>query len=196
MKLIFNKDSGMLELITPTTDKGEHVQEFPTYNVHRWYPFNINFHYKYSNAKKHLYLVKDSGYDGENLYNVDILKKTKPPVIMEDGVMFHPYVYKRNRYIINKARQIGIPTIRDNYTLSDVEQGFDNLRDALHVFKSSIETRVLNNNYKDTYVKETWSEDWDKFIYSHMTEKEEKVLIELGEMYSMLTVMRKICGGG
>lgn len=182
-----------IDLMVPTTDKELLHYELPTEKVHYWYPFNINFFYKYSMSKKFMYLVKEKDYDGENIYNVDILKRSKP-LGERKGVMFHPYVYKRNRYIIEKARALGIPTVKDSYNLQDVQKGFSDLDLLIHAVKGRVEDRYIAHGGA-LEAPEVPSDDWDRAVYNVMTVEEQKVLQEFGEIYSMLTVMRKIAEG-
>lgn len=193
MKLQKNKENKLLTLKVPTTGGEEKGFEFPVHNVHHWYPLNINFYYRYTNSKEFLYLVMDNGFTGENYYNVDILKRTKP-LQVRDGVMFHPHVYKRNRYIISKARKLGLPTLRDTYTIEDVQKGFDKLGSMIQLVKDRIEDRMVEEGNEDILF-DIVEEEWDKIIYKHTTPEEDNVLTEFGEMYSMLSVMRKIKGG-
>lgn len=192
MKLINVPRSNEIILEVETT--GENIKSFgfPKHDIHYWYPFNINFFYKYTDAKNYLYLVKDKSYEGPNFYNVDILKRTKP-LGTKNGVMFRPEVYKRNKYIISRARQLGIPTINSSYTQEELQKGFQTLSDAISMVKWRAEERCIRDLGKDFYTPPILSEEWDNVIYNnYMTEKESAYLIELGEIYTMLNVMRKL----
>lgn len=185
------EEQGLVKLVVPTT--GNEIKEFklPSRNAWYWYPFNVNFTYKYSEAKGYMYLVKDRDFEGPNLYKVDILKKTKP---LEDrsGVMFHPQVYMRNRYIMDKARSLGVPTINEQYTLEDVERGFKVVRALMEVVKKRIEDRYFEKDEDAWYAPDTPTEEYDAAVYSHAKKDEKEYLQEFGEMYTMLCLMRKI----
>jgi hypothetical protein len=189
MKLKTDVDKVKLEVLT--TNKKVKTMYLPKMNIHFWYPFNVNFYYKFTDSKNFLYLVKEKGYEGNNYYNIDILKRTKQ-LAQRNGVMFHPGVYKRNKYIIEKARAIGIPTIQDIYTAEDIEVGFNVLSDCMAALKDRVEERFMSDVGEGMFVQFLPSEEWDAEVYSHMTEEEQEALIELGEMYSMLNVMRKL----
>lgn len=188
------KTGGCLLLIVETTEKEELTTEMPMEKIHYWYPFNINFYYKYSEAEEYLYLVKDPVYDGVNHYKADVLKRTNK-LNKRDGVMFHPHVYRRNRYIINRAKQLGITTIDGTYTSKDIQQGYNKLRDLTSTLvEDRIEKRVLDGiNIEEDAIGDT-EEDWTSLVYSSMTPEEEELFLEVGEIYSMLSVMRKIVG--
>lgn len=194
MKLIANADLDVLVLDVLTTDKDMKEFYFPKRQIHYWYPFNLNFAYRYSNSKEFLYLVKEKGYEGPNYYSVDILKRTKQ-LGYKNGVMYSPEVYKRNKHIMDRAHSIGIPTIDGSFTLSEVEEGFRLLSMAMAMVKRSGEERYVAEIGEDDYPQPLMSEEWDEIIYNYLTEKEEAFLIEFGEIYCMLTVMRKLVEG-
>lgn len=194
MKLRVDPDKDRVVLTIETTDKEYKTLYLPSFNIHYWYPFNINFYYKYSNSREMLYLVREKDYKGENFYKVDILKRTKP-LVERNGVMFHPHVYIRNKYIIEKARALGLPTLKDVYTMDDVENGFAELDILMQTLKERLEDRVVENTEDELSLPEVYTEDWDKLLFEQMTEEEERTLTEFGEMYSMLTVMRKLVEG-
>lgn len=191
MKLTVDKDNQQIKLKVTTTDGGNKTICLPPEKLYYWYPFNLNFYYKYSNSRGYIYLSTDKSYKGPNYYNIDVLKRTKP-LGERNGVPFHPFVYKRNRDIIQKARGLDLPTIKDTYTLDDVELGFSEVGIMINIIKSRAEDRLLERTGDNFIIPEMFSEEWDKKVYSSLTEKEQEVLIELGEMYSMLTVMRKL----
>ncbi|MCB5366921.1 hypothetical protein LIP24_09755 [Collinsella aerofaciens] len=194
MKLLADIEPNNVYLEVLTTGKEIKTFVLPAKNIHYWYPFNINFSYRYTEAKGFLYLVKEKSYEGKNYYNVDILKRTKA-LSKRDGVPFNPDVFKRNMYIIEKAKNIGLPTIIDDFTMEDVKEGFKTLSDTIVAVRDRIESRYIEKNGEPMYTQSIFSEEWDELVYSQMTEEEEEALIELGEMYCMLTVMRKLAYG-
>lgn len=187
MKLYLDDFEGVV-LKVPTTDKGETVFVFPTKNVHYWYPFNINFSYKYSDSKRYLYLMKEKDYEGTNYYDVTILKKTKP-LETKDWTMFHQKVYDRNMYIIALATKMGIVTIDKKYTAEDTVYGFEKVARMIEALKNSIYRRAFGFSELNQPLH---TEGWDEEIYSDMTDKETEMMIEFGEIYAMLTVMKKL----
>jgi len=186
------KMGGGLLLIVETTEKEELSLDMPLDKIHYWYPFNINFYYKYSEAEEYLYLVKDPVYEGVNHYKADVLKRSSK-LSKRNGVMFHPYVYIRNRYIINRAKSLGIPTIDEEYTAKEIQEGYNKLRDITSTLvEDRIEKRVLEGIDVEEDIMSNTEEDWTSLVYSSMTPEEEELFLEVGEIYSMLSVMRKI----
>jgi hypothetical protein len=150
-------------LTVEDTNNEEREFAFPLENIHYWYPFNVNFVYQFTAARKFLYLIQEPTTQGvENIYNVDILKRTKP-LEKKDGVMFHPEVFKRNFETIGVASILGIKTIDQSFTAEDVREGFNTIGKL-------IET-AISIDAGDT------------------------ALQRFGEIYSMLTLMRKIVEG-
>jgi hypothetical protein len=192
MKLMASPQMDIIILDVLTTDKEVKEFYFPKHHIHYWYPFNLNFMYKYSNSKEFLYLVKEKNYDGPNYYNVDILKRTKR-LVEKSGVMFNPEVYKRNFHIIEIASRLGIPTIDGSYTFDDVLDGFEILADCIEAVKKQAQQRLSKDG--DDFIQFLPTEDFDEEVYSKMTEEESEALIEMGEIYVMLTVMRKLTEG-
>lgn len=180
-----------IKLIIKTTSKHYKTFELPKLNIWYWYPFNVNFTYRYTESKNYLYLVKEKGYTGDNLYRADILKRTKP-LEHRGGVMFHPQVFQRNMYIIERAKELGIPTIKSVFTLQDVEAGFEKLGDIIQTVRDQIENRFIWDNENAWYVSDTNSEEWDEKVYGQATPLEIKALQEFGEIYTMLSIMRKL----
>jgi hypothetical protein len=180
-----------IKLQVQTTDGEVKEVLLPTMNVHYWYPFNINFSYKHTDSKNYLYLVKERDYVGGNLYKVDILKRTKP-LENRNGVMFHPNVYQRNKYIIEKAKSFGLPVITEPYKLDDVEEGFHQLSTLIKLIKGRIEDRFFDKNEDAWYSPDIPTDEWDQAVYRYAKQDELTYLQELGEMYTMLSLMRKI----
>jgi hypothetical protein len=175
-------------LTVPTTEKEETLFVFSTENVHYWYPFNINFSYKYSDSKKYLYLTKEKDYEGPNYYDVTILKKTKP-LETKNWTMFHQKVYDRNMHIIALANKIGIVTIDQKYTAEDTVYGYEKVARMIEAMKNNIYRRVFGFSELSQPLH---TEGWDAEIYSAMTPDEAEMMVEFGEIYAMLTVMRKL----
>ena len=175
-------------LTVPTTEKGETLFVFPTQNIHYWYPFNINFSYKYSESKRYLYLTKEKDYEGPNYYEVTILKKTKP-LDEKDWTMFHPKVYERNMHTIQLAKRVGIVTIDQKYTAEDIVYGYEKVARMIEALKNSIYRRAFGFSELSQPLH---TEGWDEEIYREMTAEESEMMVEFGEIYAMLTVMRKL----
>ncbi|AXQ67780.1 RNA polymerase sigma factor [Bacillus phage Kioshi] len=188
MKLInISEKEILLEL--KTTDKKTEEVCLPKDNIHFWYPFNINFYYKYSSAKGYMYLVQDKHYEGANIYQTTILKRTKK-LMKHEGVPLNLPVYERNSYIMAKAFELGIPTSVQDYTSESVQHGFDTLAATMGDLRNEIEDRYVKAVGKSSPPVNT--EKWDREMYKHATEEELAELQEYGEMYTMLSVMRKL----
>lgn len=195
MKLIAEHSKESVTLRVYTTGKDTKDIDMPRENIHYWYPFNVNFTYRYTNAKGYLYLVKAKSYTGPNVYSVDILKRTKE-LEKKDGVMFNPKVYERNLLIIKRAEQLGIIPITKDYNYQSIEFGFDLIGSCIDAIKQRGEERLLEAEPSASWENHTHlNEEWDTRAYSYLTEEENNTLLEFGEIYAMLTVMRKLVEG-
>ncbi|MDP4345332.1 hypothetical protein, partial [Escherichia coli] len=75
--------------------------------------------------------------------------------------------------------------------LQDVQKGFSDLDLLIHAVKGRVEDRyIAQGGALET--PQVPNDEWDHAVYNTMTVEEQEILLELGEMYSMLTVMRKI----
>jgi hypothetical protein len=93
---------------------------------------------------------------------------------------------------MDKAKSLGLPTIRGSYTISDVEAGSVRLGDMMQAVRDQIENRFVWDNDEAWYISDTNSEEWDELIYTQATPEETAILLEFGEMYTMLSIMRKL----
>lgn len=189
MKLIVEDNSNTVTLRVFTRGKDLEDVVLPKENIHYWYPFNTNFSYRCSSAKKSLYLIKERSHVGENVYGVDTLKKTKP-LDIKDGVPYHPQVHRRNLQVIDRAKQLGIVTIEDNFTLALTVAGFQTVCNCIDAIKSRAQERVDDEEIQGVHTH--LNEEWDERVYEKLTKEEGVFLLELGEIYGMLTVMRKL----
>jgi len=195
MKLILDKEKDKAVLTVPTTMGGTKRIKFPKKNLYYWYPFNLNFSYKYTNAKEFIYLVREDRDCKYNYYQAGRLKKSEP-LKNKDGYPLHPSVYKRNKYIIERAKKLGIPTIDKPFDKTNIEIGFKRLAKLIKIVKTNIENRAIERDDEALYALAYPNEEWDELVYKYATEQEEQILIEFGEMYTMLNLMRKLLKKG
>lgn len=189
MRLVSVLEHG-IKLELSTTDQETYTILVPKKDIHFWYPFNLGFYYKYSAAKEYMYLVQDKHYDRWNVYGTDILKRTKELPITEDDVPYNEPVFMRNIEVIGKAHLMGIKSVMSDYTLSDVEKGFEIVSDAMQAIKDALELRSMERT--KGYVAPQHIEELDKKIYREAKAHEMEELALLGEIYNMLVLMKKL----
>lgn len=194
LKINENKESGVLTVDT-TGDKGTKDYYVSLSNIHQWYPFNISYKYNYSQSQRYIYLVEENSSTGETLYGADILRHTAP-LERRHGTMLHRKVLTRNEFIIAKAKRAGIPYITGSYNLKDIQDGFHKIRTVIEYIKDTIIKRYERVTAVPLVEGAVTPEQWDIALYVVATNVERKRLIELGEMYTMLTLMRKMVKGG
>lgn len=195
MKIItdlLEEDRLLLEVRSTLNEPREF--NLPKINLHYWYPFNLNYHYKYSDSRDFLYLVKDKGYEGPPIYEVNILRRTQQ-LPQRNDVMFNQHVFRRNMYIMTKAAQMGIKTVKELFDEDDVDDGFATVGAAIETIKERIEDRYIEACEDPATFQGMPTEEYDAVIFSYMTEEERAELVELGEIYSMLVLMKKMIEG-
>ncbi len=173
------KTEELLNLEVRTTSQGKENYLLPIQNLYQWYPFNVNFEYVHSDSQKQIYLVKLPCYKGDNIYDTTVLKNSEP---LEElaGTLVNWKVFQRNAWIMLRASQLGLPkTLLDEYTLDDVKEGYE----VLHNVHSELQERLYSRL------------EGEENIYDVATKSELTFLEELGEMYAMLNIMRKIKEG-
>ncbi|AMB18681.1 anti-sigma factor [Bacillus phage Eldridge] len=173
------KTEELLNLEVRTTSQGKKDYVLPIQGIFQWYPFNVNFAYMHSESRNQMYLVKLPCYKGENLYDTEVLKHSEP---LEElaGTLVNWKVFQRNTWIMLRASQLGVPkTLLDEYTMEDVKEGYE----VLH----NVHSKLQDQLYDRLEVEES--------IYDVATKSELEFLEELGEMYAMLNLMRKIKEG-
>jgi len=173
------KTEELLNLEVRTTSQGKKDYTLPIKGIEQWYPFNVNFMYMHSESRNQMYLVKLPCYKGDNLYNTAVLKNSEPLKEL-NGAPFNESVWERNVYIMEKAWTIGVPkTISEEYTMEDIKEGYE----VLHNIHTELQDRLLGRLEEE------------ESIYDVATKSELNFLEEIGEMYAMLNLMRKIKEG-
>ncbi|QEG04183.1 hypothetical protein [Bacillus phage BC-T25] len=193
MRLVSVLEHG-IKMQLSTTDQESYTILIPKKDIHFWYPFNLGFYYKYSAAKEYMYLVQDKHYDRWNVYGTDILKRTKELPITEDDVPYNEPVFNRNILVIGKAHSMGIKSVMSDYTMDDVEKGFEIVSDAMQDIKGVLELRSMQRT--KGYATPQHLEELDKQIYREAKAHEMEELAMLGEIYNMLVLMKKLLTKG
>lgn len=200
MKLLIDKTTGDISVRLTKTLEGGDTTTIPVStkeNLKNWYPFNINYQYVYSESQGRAYL-KELGKSennsiarplitplgSSNLKFMEFRNKNKP---------YNSLVSKRNKYIISRAKSLlKIKTIEDVYVMKDLDVAFERIGKAIDSIKNGVEERLVKSEeipMHHFYSEEGFS---DTFIMKNMTKDEQELLWELGEMYSMLVLMKKL----
>lgn len=209
MRLKYNseKDKVILKIYTTPSRKGDsdikgmkeeqQTIELPSRNIHYWYPFLVNYYYRFSEERRYMYIAKDSGCleDLESDYiPYGLRRATKLKKV--DGVPYHEEVYSYNKEVINMAKKLGVPTIEEEYTHNDLCNAFldigdmmDSVRDRI---RDRLEEKAILESHNDLF---SFIDDTSEQIYNSATKEEVLTLRMLGSIYTMLTVMRKLLGG-
>lgn len=195
MKLkVLNREEGVLKVFVGA-GKFENI-DVPLSNIEEWYPFSNAYEYKYRKYQKVLELKRlrstlPQAYDVGSNSKSDV---RHPDRVCRVEEMYNKTVHRDNLRIIEKAKSYDIPTITDDFTAEDVEKGF---------FKLGIIFEDLIKIVIDKYLEGKEPAEVAEFLLKSeslqlaeaFAEEDDKVTLtynELGQIYSMLTVMKKI----
>lgn len=167
-----------------------------TEGIEKWYPFNPNYEYRYSAIHDRLYInIIDE--DAERLAYGVTRKKGRAhsnEVTMDMNKKHYvPEVYEDNRRVIEYAKSLGIATLNTSYTMEDVKQGYMVVGDKITETKQLLLNRMLDHFdiTEAEFLKVSWEEQ-SRALYEHAKDEELAELAKLGEVLTMLGVMRKI----
>lgn len=193
MKLrIKNKFMGVLEV---NNSMGVTKLEAPLSNIHEWYPFSNAYSYKFNTKTQELILrrLRSSlpvSY-GIEKNNEECYSRSKTCSII---TWVNNDVKEKNLYIINKAKSYGLPVITEPYKLSDVDYGFAQLNVIFTELKALIIKQYIENK-DSSFVTKFKKYNPETQYHMAVQNSGEDVLNtydELGQMYKMLTLMKKI----
>lgn len=178
------------------SNKKEYV-EFPGMDldkIYQWYPMNICYSLRYQEGTDSIYLYP-RGNPPENIdYNYSKSLRTKPAGVVIDDIgpdMMCTNVMKDNVQLMALADSLGLPyMIEHNYTLKETKQGIVHLLDMLDAIKETFELRMNERELKE--FKSLPLQERDNVLYSHATEEDKEEMKQLGKLYTMLSLMRKI----
>ena len=197
MRTEFVRNKDKVEGILYLTDKLETVTRKLVFNpksMNTWYPLNISYSlaYQAEDNKLCFYLAKSTtSYDyriyhrGENYYY---------SIPEAEDMLTIERVKKDNDFIIHLAHGLGVSTWVDDYTKSDVESGFIEVGNQMTLLTDERLNEYINNLSASDMVKyyELPDEHKQKLAFSLLSPTEARQYAELGKLYSMLSIMRKV----
>ena len=191
---IKNENEGELDVFYK--DKQNRKLIFPVETLMNWYPLSNAYEYKLSRHQDFLILKRMRS----TLPTSYGLTKNDKKIAGMEGMRcdlktwINPNVQEENSKIIEKAKSYNLPTIDQKFNLEDVNKGFTDLG-------------VLFNNLKDIVIKRYLKDKTEKQKKVFFTKKEDSQLSEalkhsdsqidltysdLGQIYNMLLIMKKI----
>lgn len=168
-----------------------------------WYPCNPRYDYKLSSKRKKLYITLVE--DNPNLpyaYNVTTCKGRANSEIacFYTDCWYNEEVWEENEKLFNLAKRLGFLTPMDNYSVDMVESELSNVANLLdYIYRTETErvkTAIENGEYTDQEIRENYStadrEDRASFILQNCPQTVVETYALLGEIYTMLSLMRKV----
>ena len=196
MKVVGKNEEEITLILETTSSDVEEVKEItlPRSFILQWYPLNMNYTYKYAKSKNMMYLVKDPTYKGEQIYETKLLKFAKE-LPLHHGVPLNQSVYDRNKEVLAYATDKHIINPEDVWTkeyLNDsVLKTIQHMKDYRNVLQKRFILAV--DEFNEELLQETNNkEGLDEILYSYATEEELKELNMIGEVYTMVNLLRRL----
>ncbi|AHZ10429.1 anti-sigma factor [Bacillus phage Hoody T] len=198
MKVINYSEEEILLLLESTAkvDDGEAKEEveiiLPKDNIIYWYPLNMNYEYKFSDAKQIMYLTLDSMSEDDS-YSVKKAKRAKPLPI-KDGVPYKDDVFLNNRATLKWGRRQGFIDYDKNYNfIGDNVESTKLVLAAVTALREKLTARYIekegNKSGLDVEDGIGLSLFTDEQVYQLANKKERAEIKLLGEVYTYLRVM-------
>lgn len=192
----WTKNTGML--IVDGTDGRTHNFEFPLSSLEDWYPLHPGYEYRYSpkTGTMSLYAQKGATFEGRQywepskgnrFFKKEPHKGTGTLVDVKGNNWHAPKVAKENQAIAELARMLGIHTLDDFYTSDEVAKDLEIVLNLTADITSSI---LDEEKSKGTKIVNEY--DVEKAINQGSTEEQDEMYLNLGEILTMLGVMRRV----
>lgn len=175
---------------------GNKSYAFKNNTLKYWYPLNINYVYKYSLSRDDLYLTPVDSYIYAYDYGIETKNRSKAKGSRFDpntDEWYNETVANDNKYIMDRAKELGIVTLDDIDTCNyfDIGKSFQTISDTNQILRDKLTDRALEHADTTSFLHAD-KEEQDIFMYNFITDEEQKHLITLGKMYNMLVLIRKI----
>lgn len=196
MKVVKKTEEEIILILETTSSDVEEVKELtlPLDKLLYWYPLNMNYTYKFANSKQIMYLVKDPTYKGEPLYETKLLKYAEE-LPLRDGIPFNESVYERNNQVMAFAVKSNILDMYGHLNADTLEESVICTINYMKEFRQVLQKRFILDETRDTDESVSVTndkEDLDLILYSYATEDEMRDLNMMGEVYTLLNLMRRL----
>lgn len=192
---IDNKDTGTLEVRVGNFKEKTKFSGMDLDKVYQWYPMNIYYKLRYQAPKDRLYLFPTDNPPLNVDYDYEERSRTKPDGVQIKEIgpeMVCMNVMLDNIELSREASKLGIPNmVVGDYTTTQIKEGIEDLLALLDTYKESLEYRIEKEGKLEEFRKKALQEQ-DSMLYSYSTEEEQESMKQLGKMYTMLNLMRKI----
>lgn len=179
MRLHLGINYGILDVDTKTDRNNTKVSyRFEPESIKDWYPFNNAYGYYYNAKLDEIFLSSNSTQTRNNFNPIK-------PTYLNILVWYNDGVRNDNMRVAGVANHYGIKSIFDNYTMDDVKEGFAKISNVLDSFTKSM---ILKHDTRNI----TGDMNRDTKCLVKCSPEENKTYAEIGDVYSMLGVMRKV----
>lgn len=192
---IDNEDTGTLRVRVGNVKEYKEFSGLDLDKVHQWYPMNISYVYRFQEPRDRLYLypVKNPPLITDYDYEYRTRRKPKDTVIEDvNPDMACMSVMKDNMELITQADALGLPhLLKADYTEEESKQGVKEVLKMQDTVREALENRLAKDKDLSEYRKMSL-QDQDSMVYSYATDEEQSQMKQVGKLYTMLNLMRKI----
>ena len=162
--------------------------------LYKWYPMNVCYVMRYQEPRDRLYLYPVKNPPENIDYEYEERLRTKPAgVVIEDigPDMMCTNVFKDNVELAMLADGLGLPhLLKYSYTLEETKKGIVDLLEMLDDIKEVLENRIEGDKLKE--FRSLPLQERESMLYSYATAEELEEMKQLGKLYTMINLMRKI----
>lgn len=192
---IDNKDTGTLKVRVGNVKEYKEFEGLDLTKIYQWYPMNISYVYRFQEPRDRLYLypVKNPPLTTDYNYEYRTRRKPKGTVIADiNPTMACMNVMKDNMELCMQADELGLPhLLTANYTHEQSKKGILDTLGMLDSVKDALEKRLEKEEDLSNY-RQLSLQEQDNVLYLYATETELNQMKQIGKLYTMLNLMRKI----
>lgn len=176
-------------------DNKEPVLVFPLETLVNWYPFDVNYEYRFSNKRNKLYiaLVDESVQTPSYGISTNKDRVKSEHASFELPEWYNAVIAEENMKTVELAKKLGIKTPEEDFTKEDVQNGFELLGRSINILTNIVTERFLSCSSEEAIKDYHRAKTEDKSLMSlaFCNDDDDKLFLDLGKVHSMLNIMRK-----
>lgn len=189
------------KVLVKATEGHEKAFHYHLETLFDWYPLNPKYDYLYSRKNNKMYIVQKEPSLPTHYgvtQNKDRINEDYACFYLDEW--FNPEVSRENKTVFANARRWGIITPQETYTIGRVQRDLVKVGDILKILfeleEEHLERNIKNHEIDITYeelsqIMKSNREDYVTEVFK-MNNTENENYQKLGEIYTMLQLMRKI----
>lgn len=192
--LIDDEHTGTLNLRIGNSKEEEEIKGLDLDKLYQWYPMNISYGMRYQEPRDRIYLYPVENPPENVDYNYEERMRTKPDGVVIKDIkpdMVCLNVFIDNVELCRTADGLGLPhMLQHKYTLEEAKEGINRLLIMLDDIKNYLELRIEGEELKK--FRGLPLQERERMLYSYATNDELGDIKQIGKLYTMINLMRKI----